>query len=323
MERFYSGRRVLVTGGSGVIGKELLQLLIGEGATVMNVDREPLPATGYESVEHLQVDLTDCSMDDLVLFKPEMVFHLAAGFERSEESPEFWKTNWDDNVIASHRVLDIERDMPQCEAFIFASSYLVYSTEHYLTTSDNCEIRYLKEEDSVKPRNICGAAKFYTENEMGFVRDHYNSSMRTLSARIYRVYGLDSKEVVNRWVRAALAGETIDVYNKRNMFDYIFSRDVAEGLVRLGTVADASGVINLSSGSPRSIEDVLGIISTYLPRARELIADNGVKDVFEFSAGNIDKLREVTGWTPDTSLEAGIKRVVDHEVLSQGGSNGL
>jgi len=63
---------------------------------------------------------------------------------------------------------------------------------------------------------------------------------------------------------------------------------------------------------------VLSILTGYLPEAESLIVDRGIKDVFEASCGDLTLLRKMTGWTPPTTLEKGIKLVVDHEKYKAG-----
>jgi nucleoside-diphosphate-sugar epimerase len=317
MENYLSRKRVLVTGGSGIIGKELLKMLIEDEAIVMNADREPLPANGFEGIHSIEIDLAEDDLNELIDFKPEIIFHLGAEFERSTESAEFWHVNWQNNVILSHRIVDISKDMSQCEVFIFASSYLVYNPDLYLAQNYRDKATCLKESDPINPRNICGAAKFYTEKEIEFVQRYYNQSMRTVCARIYRVYGLDSREIINRWVKFILSGTKLNVYNRENLFDYVFSRDVAEGLKRLACSTDASGPINLSSGKARSIEAVLAILTECLPETRDHIIDHGVRDAFEASCADLTKLKSVTGWTPNTTLEEGIKVIVENELKNR------
>ncbi len=310
---FHKGKRTVVTGGSGVIGKELLGMLINAGADILNRDKQPLPRDLLDNVRHVQKDLAVDDLQEFVEFNPQIVFHLAAEFERSTESPEFWEKNWRNNMVLSHRIADVVKNMDECEVFVFASSYLVYSPELYLFKEPPQRNRAINENDYVQPRNICGAAKFYTERELEFIREYYNPSMRVVSARIYRVYGLDSRQNINRWVRSVLGGKRIDVYNRQNRFDYIFSRDVAEGLLRLAASPEAAGCINLSSSCTRSIDDLLRILTEHLPETESLIVEHGIKDVFEASCGNLSMLKRMTGWSPLTILEKGIKLVIDHE----------
>ena len=75
-------KQVLVTGGSGVIGKELLKILCSEGAKVRNVDMRALPHEVRDlDVEHFQMDLSDPKSQfllccDLLLPKIEHLFDL-------------------------------------------------------------------------------------------------------------------------------------------------------------------------------------------------------------------------------------------------------
>lgn len=307
------GKRVIVTGGAGVIGRELLTLLVEKGASILSVDRHPLPEGDWSAVFHIQKDLTTDSLDELRDFQPQIIFHLAAAFERSKESPEFWNTNWHDNVLLSHRVVDLAKEMPNLEVFVFASSYLVYSPSLYLSPSLRDDVVYLKEDDLIAPRNLCGAAKYYTEREIEFIKGVLKPSLRTIYARIFRVYGRGSRDVISRWVRAALFGQDMEVYNKENRFDFISARDVAEGLLRLAESPDAEGAVNLGSGVIRSIQDVLDVLLEYVPSAKMRIRDLGKREPFEASCADLARLKLLTGWVPSTDLEKDITVIVEFE----------
>lgn len=307
------GKRVIVTRGAGVIGRELLKLLSGERVSILSVDGHPLPEGNWQGVFHVQKDLTTDSLDEVADFQPQIIFHLAAAFERSRESPGFWSTNWQDNVVLSHRIVDLAKEIPDLEVFVFASSYLVYSPFLYLSPSLRDDAAYLKEDDPIAPRNLCGAAKYYTEREIEFVRDVLNPSLRTIYARIFRVYGCGSRDVISRWVRAALFGEDIEVYNKENRFDFVLARDVAEGLLKLAGSRHAEGPVNLGSGIVRSIQEVLDLLVEHMPMAQSRIQDLGVREPFEASCANLTRLKQLTGWVPSTNLEKGIKIITEFE----------
>ncbi len=257
--------RILVTGGAGVIGLQLLKILCEKDVEILSIDRYPLPNDKYEKVIHLQKDLSKNDLSEIKKFKPNIIFHLAASFERSKESSEFFNKNWRDNILANHKILDIVKSIPDLKVFVFASSYLVYSPKLYLSKSVKENVKCLKEEDLKEPRNITGAAKFYTEKEIDFVKEYFNPQLRTIYARIYRVYGCGSNDVISRWIRDILMGKPIKVYNKQNRFDFIFSSDVAKGLVKLTESSIEEGPVNLGSGKARSISEVLKVLSKNLP----------------------------------------------------------
>src|SRR5579885_2495226 len=124
--------RIVVTGGSGVIGRELLGRLVAGGAEVMSLDREPLPDRLARRVHQVQVDLSEGGMDEIREFRPDTIYHLAAALERSEEESGFWLPGYRDNIAVSHRLHDAIRKVPGLRTYVFASSYLIYEPSLYL-----------------------------------------------------------------------------------------------------------------------------------------------------------------------------------------------
>ncbi len=312
--RDLAGTRVLVTGSAGVIGRELIRRLAESGAHVLSVDRLGLHEPVQGDVVHNQVDLAEADLGFIGAFRPQILFHLAASFERSAETADFWPTNWHDNVLASHRVVDAASACRDLEAFVFASSYLVYAPSLYLRTGRApARPATLPEDAPLDPRNLCGAAKLYTERELDFLQTVMGLPLRTVSARIFRVYGRGSRDVISRWTRSALRGETLDVYRPENRFDYVYAGDVAEGLLRLGAASTAEGAVNLATGQARQIEEVLTGLGR-LATPRELRRrDRQTDDPYEASCADISRLRKVTRWSPPTRLEDGMKAVWDYE----------
>jgi len=309
----FQGVRALVTGGAGVIGRELVRKLSDAGADVLSVDREPMPAGPWASASHVRLDLAVDELASLASFRPEVVFHLAAAFERSKETPDFWEANERDNLLCGHRVVDLARTAPALRRIVFASSYLIYDPALYAFDAPQADARALRENDPAEPRNLCGAAKLYTEKEIDFVRSVVRPEVGAVHARIFRVYGRGSRDVVSRWVRAALAGQTIELYRGDNSFDYVFAADVAEGLLRLAAAPQADGVVNLASGTARSVDEVLDAIVERIPATRGLVRRVEVDEPWEASRADLERLRDWTGWSPGTALEAGIDRIVEFE----------
>jgi nucleoside-diphosphate-sugar epimerase len=309
-------RRVLVTGGAGVIGCELLAVLLNKNCTVLSADKNPLPedkiktlSLNKPNLRHLITDLSTDSLDEFIDFNPSAIFHLAAAFERSKESPQFWSTNWKENTLLSHRIVDIAGKIPALKVFLFASSYLIYSPALYLSEHLSDPV-LLHENSPVNPRNITGASKYYTEKELEFINEYLLPQARIVNARIYRVYGRGSKDVISRWIRAALTDEEIHVYNRQNRFDFIYARDVATGLYHLLDYEVSSGVVNLGSGISTSVGDIITAISSTLAVNQK---DMGGIEPFEASTADITKLRKLTGWSPDTSIQAGIQHIIEYE----------
>jgi len=304
----WKNKRVIVTGGAGVIGKELIEKLLERGAVIRCFDIAPQPRKFFEEVEYCPRDLTVLNSIEFANFDPHVIFHLAATFERTEETPEFWEDNFRNNIILSHNIIDAAKKCNNLGKVIFASSYLIYSPNLYLYDSPQSNPTKLKETDLVNPRNLCGAAKYYTEKELEFISKIHKHFI-SISARIFRVYGFGSRDVISRWVRMALNGDELIVFQKENMFDYIFAGDVAEGLIKMAENVNKNETINLGTGTARRIEDVIKILRDQIPNIK--VKEIEKEEFFEASCADISKLIKLTEWQPNIELKKGIKRLVE------------
>lgn len=271
--------KCFVSGGAGVIGRELVSRLIAQGHSITVGDLQPRPKEFPDSVYYAHGDLNHLTYD----FECDVFYHLAATFERLAESENHWDENFRHNVGLSHHLLSIIK----AKRVVFASSYLV----------------------DPQPRNLTGAAKLYTENELEFLWRH--RGLNSVSARIYRSYGCGSRDVISRWVRAALSGETIHVHNDQTQLDFIYAGDVAEALIRLGE-NDYTGVVPLGSGASRTIENVVSILSSHFPNLQvtRAVDQNAAERGYKC---NLSVLRSILRWTPSTSLEEGIQKIIGYE----------
>jgi len=310
-------KKVIVTGGAGVIGRELIKKLIEKEAVVRCFDIAPKPRIFSKEVDYCQEDLSKLNQIEFTNFNPEIIFHLAATFERTEEDINFWEFNFLNNILLSHKVIDAAKECKNLEKFLFASSYLVYSPSLYLFKKPIHKPVKLKENDRINPRNLCGAAKLYIEKELEYLNNFKKEyPFENVLARIFRVYGRSSRDVISRWVRMGLRGELIEVFLKENSFDYIFSEDVAEGLLRLAENNKARGIVNLGSGESRKIEEVVKIIKKQIPSLK--IKEITKKNLFEASCADISRLKKLTGWEPTITLEQGIKMIINYEIKQKG-----
>ncbi len=307
----WKDKRILITGCSGVIGRHLVKFLIEKGAIIRGIDIVSFPyKLNTKSFELIQKDLLYLNPLDILNFGPEIIFHLAATFERAVERIEFWKNNYFNNLLINHKVTDSFTYCDTISKFIFASSYLVYDPGLYtLKTKDNLPVS-LKESSPKKPRNLTGAAKFYAEQEIEFFYNNLNRKFQFIHGRIFRVYGEGSKDVISRWVRSIIKGEAFELYSKENSFDYINSCEVALALMKLAE-SEYSGSVNIGMGESISIQRIIKILSNLEHNIE--VKDKGKLIEFEKSKADITLLKEITGWSPKIDIEAGIQNIYEYE----------
>jgi carbamoyl-phosphate synthase large subunit len=306
---------VLVTGAAGVIGRELLEKLLADGARVLCCDLKPRPSWLGDEVDYIEGDANELTDEQVRAIDPEYCFHLAATFERTAETEGFWGENFHHNVTVSHHVATLARSAPSLRRFIFASSYLVYDPALYLFHRPQGAPTLLAETAPLRPRNLCGSAKLMHEQELEFLARFPATPFTSVSARIFRAYGRGSSDVVSRWVRSLIADidAPLPTFRVEGLFDYVYAGDVAEGLLRLAE-GDAVGVVNLGSGTARRVSDLLEILAARFPGAAWLEEPADIP--FEAHQADLARLERITGWRPPTSLEDGVGILADHELAS-------
>ena len=305
------GRRVFVSGGNGVIGNALIDRLHRLGAVVFVGDLKPRPIDWHKEILYRQGDLNYISEAELDDFGPEYVFHLAATFERSIEAYEFWEENHRHNVRLSTHLMSMLKDSRSLKKVIFASSYLVYDKTLYTFGSPPIEAIALTESAPILPRNLTGAAKLYHEIELRFIGEFKKHQYDIVSARIFRSYGRNSRDIISRWVRALLRNEEIVVYGKESRFDYIFAEDVAEGLIQLAHSPRASGIVNLGHGKARRVGDVVEVLRQHFPAMKCTEEEHDIP--FEASEADMSRFIQMTGWRPTKDIETTIPSIIEYE----------
>lgn len=268
--------KILITGDMGTIGEELKGIVGGN--ELMLIDKK----RGF----HQDLAITNDLPSVLGSFQPEVVFHLAASFERTQETPEAFEHIWHNDTLASHRLIEALIPLPSVKKVVFASSYLIYKL--------GCK-------DQIEPRNLCGMSKLYTERELDFVAAKLRPDWQVINARIFRVYGRGSKSFINRWAECKKLGWPTQIFNEENRYDFIHARDVAEALARLAD-SPAKGVVNVGTGVSMSVADVSKIIGV----TPDKIQDDTTS---EASCADISLLHSLTNWKPTITLEQGIEDI--------------
>ena len=292
-----AGRRVLVTGGSGFIGRHVVADLLGAGAEVRVVDLEPHPDP---SVEVLRGDIAEPEvLREALGGGCDAIVHLAAvtSVLRSVEHPEL---TYRTNVAATQLLLETGRQAG-VTALVFASTNAVTGPMTAPAISESATLR---------PLTPYGATKAAGEMLMSAYTAAYG--LRCAVLRLTNVYGpgMQAKDsIVARLMRAIRLGRRFEIYGDGTQVrDYVHAADVTAA-VRLGLLDERwAGPTVIGAGRSLSVLEVVEAVRRVTGAPLEVV--HGPARPGEMPAVIVDNGRARSlGWEPRIGFEDGLAGV--------------
>jgi UDP-glucose 4-epimerase len=302
---------VLVTGGAGFIGSELVRQLAARGDRVLIVDnlvngrRENVNEVLSDRVRLLPVDVRDLAAITPHLGTVRVIYHLAClGVRHSVHSP---VENHDVNATATLHLLAACRaaGVPR---FVYVSSSEVYGTAKWAP---------MTEDHPTFPCTVYGASKLAGEC---YTRAYYRTyGYPTVVIRPFNTYGPrshhegDSGEVIPKFLLRCLAGQPMVIFGDGTQTrDFTYVSDSAAGIILAGEHENAVGdTINLGFGSEVTINDLARQIAAATGRPDAVVQHDIPRpgDVLRLYA-DMTHARESVGYAPTITLSEGLTRLL-------------
>lgn len=296
--------RVLLTGATGFVGSHLARRLVAGGETVHalirpGADRRRL--TGVISdLRVVEADLADEARiaQQVRAIRPELCVHLAWYAEPGKylASPE--------NLTALRGSMCLLACLADagCHRAVIAGTCFEYDTAH----------GYLRESTPTEPHTLyagCKLALYQVARQLTLA-----GTLDVAWARLFYLYGPqeDARRLVPSVILGLLAGRRVEVTPGEQVRDYLHVADVAAALEAIAR-SDLAGPVNVGSGRPVSIRDVVLTAGRLLDRS-ELIA-LGARPYSPgdpmFICADASRLRQGTAWQPRFDLETGLQDTID------------
>lgn len=303
----FHAENILVTGGAGAIGGNLVNALLDKCERIIVIDD---CSSGRESnlpqSEKLTFYRDTIVNDDLLreVFRQdiEAVFHLAANFA-NQNSVDFPRKDLDVNGFGTLKLLEASRDAG-VRRFLYTSSSCVYGHREELLREDITDFSL----DT--PYAI---TKLLGERYTTFFNRHYG--LPTTIVRYFNTYGPGEypgryRNVIPNFMRLALRGEPLPITGTgAETRDFTYVGDNVAGTIALaGCDAAVGEIFNIGSGRETRIVDMANAINEITGNTA------GVQyrpprdwDSVKTRRADIDKARNLVGYRPATTLEEGLK----------------
>ncbi len=308
----FRNRNVLVTGGTGLIGRQIVWILCQADAHVRIVSLDKINV--HPSAEHLLGDLTDFGFCKSITKDMDYVFHVA-GIKGSIEVTKAKPASFfvplmmmNTNVLEACRVNGISK-------IAYTSSIGAYPSAEVFKESEDVE------EDP--PMDMFpGWAKRMAELQVRSYKIQYGLDNFAI-VRPCNVYGPgDNFDPQNAMVIPSLMYR---IYHKEDpviiwgdgsaVRDFAYSEDVAEGAVLALYHGTGSRYVNLGGGRGYSIKELVETLTSFIPFNYEF--DTTKPSGFPKRVMDISLAKEMLGYNPTTSLSEGLKETWDWYVNHQ------
>jgi UDP-glucuronate 4-epimerase len=305
--------KIIVTGGAGFIGSHLAIRLIQERHQVYIIDnlhpyyspdrkrRQLKFIDSFGSFVYINQDLLDRDKV-MAIFKevsPEVVIHLAAlpGVAYSIEEPLKYV---DYDVKATINVLEAAGESGVAQV-VFASSSSVYGNQPGPFKEEMANGRVI---------SPYAASKYSAESFCHVYENLYGFQMKIL--RFFTVYGPWGRPdmAIGRFIHKLLKGESISIFGEGRARDFTYVEDIVNGIYLTVTKLENSEILNIGSGRPITIAELIAELGIYFPDMRLKKENSRAGDVM-ITLADIGKAQKLIGYNPSTDFASGLKATVN------------
>ena len=288
-----TGRKYLVTGSSGFIGRAVCDRLLSLGAKVHGTSRREVHLTS-DNWRHWKIDLTDADGVDQLLneVKPDFLIHLAGCVSGKRE------IEWVRETLAGNLVSAVN---------VLVSAHKTGVTKSVMAGS-------LEEPDIADshpvPASPYAASKWAAS---GYARMMYALyGMNVAVARIFMVYGPGQQDLAKFVPYVCIASsrsETPKLMSGGRPVDWVYIDDVVSGLIQMSLSGPVDGS-HVDLGSGKSVttgqvaERICKIAATGVKPEIGALPDRAMEQV---RVADARATRDVLGWSAETSLDAGLE----------------
>jgi UDP-glucose 4-epimerase len=303
---------ILVTGGAGFIGCNLVRALVEKGdlrVTVMDdlyTGRKDNLADIMGNIEFIEASTVNYPILREAIIDKDIVFHLAArNIIASTEAPEM---DLEVNTRGTLNILTACREVGSIQKIVYTSTSSVYGNPRYVP---------INEDDPVTFLNFYSVSKFAGEGYCNVFYELFD--LPTVVVRYSNVYGFHQIPespycgVIGKFIMWALRNEPILIHGDGEQTrDFTFVEDAVEATITAALNPKSTGrTYNIGTGREVSVNELARMVvdiagsSSIIQSVENRHVDNIRRRVL-----NVERLRRDLKYVPRYTLERGIERTI-------------
>ena len=285
--------KVLVTGGTGFIGTELVKHLHKKGYEVTILDRKDKPSE-LEHVKYIKGDLDNPSKCVFACAGQDYIIHLAAKARIPESfiNPDEY---FDSNITGTRNILTAASAVG-IRKFVFASSSSVYGNN----TPPN------KPTHKPDPLNYYAMSKLFGEHLCRQYKIIFNLNYNIL--RFFTVYSENQPTslLFGKFAQMVKEDKPVTIHGDGEMRrDYIHVSDVASACIASMESKVKNDTFNVGTGTNVSVNEVVDVLKTFAPNLTAINIDKP-KGYAPHTLADISKSKNLLNWSPKIEIQEGL-----------------
>lgn len=309
----FQNKKVLVAGGAGFMGSNLIERLLELGADVTATLHGKSAVIKDARIAYLTGDLRNPEQCRQVVKDIDYVFMCAANTSGAKVMATTPLVHLTPNLLMNMNMLEASYEAG-VEKFLFVSSNAVYPLTDFAVKEDDVTNEFYKS------YHIVAWMKRFTEIVCDMYATKIQKPMKTVVVRPGNLYGPRDKfdweksKVIPALIRRAVERHSPFVVwgDGMDLKDFLYIDDYIEGMLSAMEKLDEFQPVNIASGRPVTIRDVLSTIlraSDYEDAPVEY--DTTKPTMIPKRLIDISLAKKTLGWEPKVSLQDGIQRTVD------------
>lgn len=293
-------KKVLITGASGLIGKEIIsKMLESNDYEIYATTTNKKNLEQFERIKIIETDLLVSENCKLIFekYEPEYMIHLAWDQRKSTFRNDKTNVDW---LMVSLNLLQ-EFSKYGGKRLVFAGTSSEYD-EH----SGKMEEKYIEHKMSVYGH----CKKVFTDLAINYGE---RFGIDVAIVRYFTIYGEgDGHEfgAIPSTIRSFLNGEKVVCKAPNTIRDYIYAKDAAAATLKI-MESNYKGIVNAGSGIPHRMKEIFSIIANKL-NCNELLSFENENCIGDILVADTKIMEECIGYKCKEEFESGIGKVIDY-----------